>query len=168
MILALLLLQAAPAAPWTPIERADAVNQSKSLAAAAVSREQNARLVVRCDDAGDPVVSVQYITKEPLGASPDRAVDLSFDGAAPVSQAWEFPGNAAFVREPNAVTAITVALVKARQVKVHALTLANVAVDATFDAPGGDSQIRSVLSACGYTLGEVPVVTDDAKKKNKK
>ena len=165
---ALLLLQAAtpvsaPAAPWTPRERTDAATGAKSVAVGATSRENNARLSLRCD-AQVPVVSLQYIPREPLGAGPERVVSMSFDGGPPVALAWEFPGTAAFVRDTPSVTALTIEMAKARAIKVEALSTAGTTVSATFDGPGGDAPIKAVLTACGYTLGEVPVAPPEAAK----
>lgn len=161
MILSLfLILQAAPVAapivPWTPRERTDAATGARSVTAAATSRETNARLSLRCD-AQVPVVSIQYIPREPLGAGPERTVSVSFDGGPAVALDWEFPGTAAFVRDTPSVTALTIELAKAKTVRVEALSTAGTTVAATFDGPGTDSSVKAVLTACGYTLGEVPV-----------
>lgn len=167
----LMMLQAAPAAtpapapvaPWTPRERTDAATGAKSVTASVSSREKNARLSLRCD-AQVPVVSIQYVTKEPLGAGPDRPVSLSFDGGPPVEFGWEFPGTAAFVRDAPQVTALTIEMARAKTIKVHAMSIANTAVDATFDGPATDAPVKAVLEACSYTLGQVPIEKEPAKK----
>lgn len=168
ILTALLLLQTAtpaPAAvaPWTARERTDAATGAKSVTAGAASREKNARLSLRCD-AQVPVVSIQYIPREALGAGPDRMVSLSFDSGPPVDFLWEFPGTAAFVRDTPQVTALTIEFARAKTIKVHTMSVANTAVDATFDGPASDASVKAVLAACGYTLGQVPIETDAPKK----
>jgi hypothetical protein len=91
LALALLLQAGTPAAPWTPRSRQDA-NGTNSITVGATSREGNARLSVRCDNAADPVVSVQYITRTALGATDDRPVTVTVDGKPPILGTWEFPG----------------------------------------------------------------------------
>lgn len=156
----LLILQTVPAAapvvPWTPRERTDAATGARSVTAGANSREKNARLSLRCD-AQVPVVSIQYIPREPLGAGPERSVSVSFDGGPPVTLDWEFPGTAAFVRDTPSVTALTIEMAKAKAIRVEAMSTAGTNVAATFDGPGSDAPVKAVLTACGYTLGEVPL-----------
>lgn len=158
-MLTLILLQAAqvttPSVPWAPRERTDATTGARSVTAGATSRERNARLSLRCD-AQVPVVSIQYIPREPLGAGPDRMVSLSFDGGPAVTLLWEFPGTASFVRDPASVTALTIQMASAKTIRVEAQSTAGTTVAATFDGPGNDASIKSVLTACEYTLGMVP------------
>ena len=166
MILPLLLqaavpAAAAPATPWATRERVDQATGAKSTTASVLARDGRARLSLRCD-AQVPVVSVQYIPGTALGASDDRPVSMSFDGAAPLTFDWEFPGNAAFVRDTPQVTALTVAMASAKTIKVHALSLTNADVDATFDGPPSAGAVSAVLTACGYTLGQVPLEKEPA------
>lgn len=160
LLTAALLLQAAaapaPVAPWTPRERTDATTGAKSVTASVNARDGSGRLVLRCD-ANVPIVSVQFISKTPLGASPDRVVEASFDGGAPMAFAWEFPGSPAFVRDNATVVALTTELAKAKAITVKTTTVANVPVTATFDGPSSDAPVKAVLGACGYVLGQMPV-----------
>ncbi len=170
ILTALLLLQAAPApapapppAPWSPRACTDATTGAKSVTASVSARGNNARLSLRCD-AQVPIVSVQYVTREPLGAGPDRIVAMSFDGGPAVEFLWEFPGTAAFVRDGPQVTALTIEMAKAKVIKVRTMTIANTAVEATFDGPASDAPVKAVLAACGYTLGQVPIEPEPAAK----
>lgn len=158
MLLLPLMLQAASAtAPWSPLTRRDASSGASSVSAGATSRDGTARLTVRCDNNGtDPVVSVQYITRTPLGATDDRPVSVTVDGKAPIDATWEFPGNGTFTRDSAVVTQITVALATARTIRVHTADLGNNPVDATFDGPPDAGAVKQVLAACNYQLGVVP------------
>lgn len=158
-----LLLQAAAApapatapAPWTLQTRTDPASGATATFAAARSRDGKARLVVRCDRVGEPAVSVQFQTREPaLGAADDHLVSLAADGAAPIDAVWRFPGNAALIAEPEAVTRLAVAIAAAREVSVTTTDGASPLL-AIFDGPAGTSAVGQVLAACGYTLGVVP------------
>ena len=69
---------------------------------------------------------------------------------------WEFTGTAAFNRDAVAVTALTVELAKAREIKLMTTNAANFGFGGTFPGPASDAPVRQVLAACGYTLGQVP------------
>jgi hypothetical protein len=168
MILLTLLLQAAPApapasppAPWVPRERANAGGGS-SLTASTTASDGSSRLVVKCDRGAEPVVSVQFIAKQPLqvagddGSYPDKVVALRFDNGPAIGYTWQLRGNAAYDAAPADVTALTMFLVKAKSVRVETTNGAGFAFNATFAAPPSDAPVRQVLSACGYTLGTVP------------
>ena len=173
MILFLMLQATSPATtptpapappPWTPVSRTDATTGATSMTAAVSTVDKAARLSVRCDRTGDPVVSIQFRTRQPMAKAEDHVVRLSFDGAAPMETKWEFPGSATFVREVNAVTVLTQAMASARDIKLETLDAAG-SISATFDGPGSDASIREVLSTCGYTLGVVPEPTKKPTKK---
>jgi hypothetical protein len=165
--LLLLLEQAAPAAttiaPWAPVAKTDAATGASSVSAFAVSGDGNARLVVRCDHAAEPVVSVQLRTRRPLGATADRPVSMSFDGGAAIESNWEFPGPAAFVRDSAIVTQLTVGLAKAHEIKVKTTDATGSAVEISFGGPTSAAPIAQVLEACGYGLGVVPPPVQPAK-----
>jgi hypothetical protein len=157
LALALLLQAAAPAtSPWTPRTRQDATTGASSVSIGAVSRDHNARLAVVCNNGGDPVVSVQYITRTALGATDDRPVRVTVDGSPAIEGTWEFPGNGTYTRDSALVTQLTLALATARTIQIHTTDLANNPIDATFDGPATDAGVKQVLSACGYQFGVVP------------
>src|SRR5690349_6679903 len=99
-LLALALLQTAPAAQtapagppaWTYREGADATTGKKWATAQIRATEGNGRLVVRCDTAGEPIVSIQYIPKPPLPASDPKIVRVTYDEAKVEVAGWQFPG----------------------------------------------------------------------------
>lgn len=170
MLLFLLLQAAAPApvapappppAPWEPRERTNA-DGSASTSAAVIARDGSSRLTVKCDKGAEPVVSVQFVAKQALqepaedGSYPSKSVGLRFDTGPAIAYDWQFRGRVAYNADPAAVTALTTFLVKAKAIQVETTTAAKFAFMATFDGPASDASIRQVLSACGYTLGEVP------------
>jgi len=160
-ILVLLLQAAAPApapapAPWTPVTRGDAASGNASTSMYAYSRTPGGRLAVRCDARADKVVSLQFRGPGDLGAGPVRPVSLIIDGGTPLIANWEFISGIALEREDAAVTTITNALAHAREIKLHTTNLAGEPIDAVFDGPPSAAGITQVLSACGYTLGEIP------------
>lgn len=163
----LLLIQAAPAttaiAPWAPVTKTDAATGASSVSAFALSGDGNARLVVRCDHAGEPVVSVQLRTRRPLGATDNHHVSMSFDGGAAIESDWEFPGTAAFVRDSAIVTQLTAGLANAHEIKVKTTDATGGAVEESFGGPAGAAPISQVLEACGYSLGVVPPPVKSAK-----
>ncbi|OYY76177.1 MAG: hypothetical protein B7Y43_16480 [Sphingomonas sp. 28-62-20] len=144
-----------PAPPWTAVTRTDATTGATSTSALAYSADRNARLVVRCDRVGEPVVSIQMRTRAGLAASGDHLVSVSVDGAAPIDLPWEFPGSATMNRGTVAVTKLTEAMSKAMSITVSTKD-GEQTVSATFVGPGTGTGIKDVLAACGYELGVVP------------
>lgn len=171
-ILVLLLAQAAapamPApvaaapspAPWEVKTRAagDIVSTS-----AAVTAKDGSRLVVKCDKGVDSVVSVQFFGRDLQTAGDDgnftgKTVALRFDNGAANEAEWEFRASAAFISNDAVVTSLTLQLAKAKQIRVETTNAGNFGVAAVFDGPASDAPIRQVLGACGYVLGQVPVI----------
>ena len=167
MIPFFLLLQAAapapapPPAPWEPRARTNA-NGSTSLVASAMARDGSSRMVLKCDRGTEPVVSVQFIAKQPLqiasddGSYPAKTVALRFDGGAAVGFDWQFRGGAAWNADVSVVTALTTLMAKARVAKIETTNASGFAFEATVDLPPTDAPLLQVLAACGYKLGEVP------------
>lgn len=152
------LLQAAtpaPAAGWMLADRTNAAGVH-SIVASVIAHDGLSRLLVKCDIAQQPIVSVQFIQPRALGQSPDKSVNVSFDGSMPYAYNWAFPGTGAYITDPQAVTTLTSALVKAKDVRIDTTNVSNFVVEASFAAPGGPALISKVLSACGNTLGVVP------------
>lgn len=149
---------APPPLPWTPVTRTDAASGQVSVSAATVTADRSARLVVRCDRAAEPVVSIQMRTKAGLAAAPDHVVSVSVDGGAPIEVVWEFPGIATMNREVGAITRLTLAMSAARSITVTTLD-GTTPVSFSFAGPGSGSGIKDVLTACGYELGVVPAPT---------
>ncbi|CAN5550497.1 hypothetical protein BH10PSE14_BH10PSE14_25040 [soil metagenome] len=163
-ILAMLLQAAASApapapAPWAPITRGDAASGNLSVSAYVYSRTPGSRLAVRCDARADKVVSIQFRGPGDLGAGPVRPVRVTIDNATPLIANWEFISGIALEREDAAVTTITTAFAQAKEIKLHTTNLAGEPIDAVFDGPASGSGLTQVLTACGYTLGAIPVRT---------
>jgi hypothetical protein len=160
MIVALFLQAAAAAAPapaagWTLADRTNAAGV-RSIVASVVARDGLSRLLVKCDIAQEPIVSVQFIQPRALGESADKPVNVRFDGGPAFVYNWAFPGTGAYITDPQAVTKLTTFLVKARDVRVDTTNGSNFAVEASFAGPGGPALVSKVLTACGNTLGVVP------------
>ena len=170
-ILALLLQTAAapaPVAPWTVTPRPNADSSITSSVAGTPSDDGNARLVMRCDSGKERVVSVQLFTRTPLGGPPNRLVDLSIDGGAPISDMWEFVEKGAFQRADPAVTALASGIAAAKSIKLHTTTSTGEPIDVTFAGPSSEAPVRALLAACGYQLGVLPVRAPDPKDKKGK
>lgn len=165
----LLLLQTGvmspSATPWKLTERTSP-SGVHSVTASVTGRDGLSRFVVKCDIAQEPIVSVQFVQPNPIGAAPEgKPVSVRFDGGMAFTDMWQFPGTAVYISDPAVVTQLTGLLVKAKEVSVETTNDTNFAVQATFSAPGGETTIRQVLSACHYTLGVIPspVPSKDAK-----
>ena len=175
MIPFFLLLQAAapapapPPAPWEPRARTNA-NGSTSLVASAMARDGSSRMVLKCDRGTEPVVSVQFIAKQPLqiasdnGMYPVKSVSLRFDGSAAIESDWQFRGGAAWDADAGEVTQLTTMMAKAKTVKIETTNASGFAFEATVDLPPTEATVRQVLAACGYTLGQVPPPLSAVKK----
>jgi hypothetical protein len=162
MIIPLLLQAAAaaavtpaPAAGWTLADRTNAAGV-RSIVASVVARDGLSRLLVKCDIAQEPIVSIQFIQPRALGESADKLVNVRFDGGPAFAYNWAFPGTGAYITDPEAVTKLAAFMVKAKDVRVDTTNASNFAVEASFVAPGGPALIGKVLTACGNTLGIVP------------
>ena len=159
MMLSLFLLaQAAAAAPappaWKFAERTNAAGV-RSVSPSVVGYDGVSRLVVKCDVGQEPIVSIQFFQTAPLGKS-EKPVGVRFDNGFANTYSWQSAGNGLYVSDPEAVTALTSLLVKAKAVTVETTNASNFAVQAAFAVPGGDAMVRKVIGVCGYTLGVVP------------
>lgn len=160
MILALLLQGAAPApatpgsAPWAVTSTAG--KGSKATSASVWSQDGKARLVVRCDTATAPIVSLQFIPKPGFPAATPRPVSINIDDNGWFGANWQFPGSGAFVSDDAVVTNLSVMLAHAHAIRVRVVTPDNVTVDAAFAGPAGEAPVRAVLAACGYEFGKIP------------
>lgn len=158
-MLALLLQTAtmpaeAPAVPWT-VTRAK-TGTAVSTASSVRSADGKARLVVRCDTASDPIVSLQFIPKDGFAAATPRPVSVNVDDGGWLGTNWQFPGKGAFVSDDTIVTYLAAMLAHGKAVRLRVIGPDDVPVEATFAGPPGDAPIRTVLTACGYELGKVP------------
>jgi len=171
----LMLLQAAapaavaPLGPWVLRTRTDAASGSVATSASATARDGSSRMVLRCDRVSDPVVSLQFITKQVLanddkGAFAEKPVSVRFDNGPAIEYNWEFTATAAYIRDSAAVTALVVELAKAKEVKVSTTNATKFVFEGTIDGPAGNAAIGQVLTACGYVLGQVPVPAAAPKK----
>lgn len=157
MLALLLIAQASAVATppaWKLAERTSAKGV-RSVSSAVTGFDGVSRLVVKCDVAQEPIVSVQFFQTAPLGQG-EKPVGLRFDNGFANIYPWQSAGNGLYVSDPQAVTALTTLLAKAKAVTVETTNASNFAVQATFPAPGGDAMIRKVLGACSYTLGVMP------------
>ena len=146
----------APAAPWTPVEHINTAAGTRSISAAAVAPSGVGRLVVRCDHAPSPVVSVQFIPREAYRGFGVQPVSLQVDGGTALIDNWELLGAGAVEREERATTTLTMAIAHARQIHLRTVDRAGTPIDVSLQGPPSDLPIRRVLEACGHVLGEVP------------
>ena len=157
MMLAVLLLAQAVAVPTPTWKLADRTNAAgvRSVSAAVIGFDGLSRLVVKCDVSQESIVSMQFLQPTPLGSG-EKPVGVRFDNGFANSYPWRSAGNGVYVSDPEAVTALTTLLAKAKTVTVETTNASNFAVQANFPAPDSDAMIRQVLGVCGYTLGVVP------------
>jgi len=155
----LLLLQAAPApaAPSPAWKLSDRTNAAgiRSVGAAVTGVDGVSRLIVKCDVAEEPIVSVQFLHPAQIGEAA-KAVSVRFDNGLANTFMWQVASVGAYVSDPQAVTTLTTFLAKAKSVSVETTNASNFAIQASFAAPGDDKLIRQVLGVCGYTLGALP------------
>jgi hypothetical protein len=160
---------ATPPAPWALRTRTDAASGAVATSASATARDGSSRMVLRCDKVSDPVVSLQFITKQVLanaekGVFAEKPVSARFDAGPALEYNWEFTTTAAYIRDPIAVTALAVELAKAKEVKVSTTNANKFVFEGTIDGPAGNASIGQVLAACGYVLGQVPAPVAPPKK----
>ena len=160
-----LLLQAAvaaaPAPAAAPVPSAWTVAHSMANGAPATStsvwsRDGKARLVVRCDTANAPIVSIQFIPKQGFPAATPRPVSINADDNGWLGANWQFPGNGAFVSDDVIVTNLVMVVGHAKAIRMRAIGPDDVRVEAQFAGPPDDAPIRAVLNACTYEMGKVP------------
>lgn len=168
-LLALTLLQAAPAqtAPagppqWTFREATDAATGKKSASALVRAADGSGRLIVRCDTAEIPIVSIQYIPRPALPAMNPHQVTVTFDEARAEMSDWEFPGSGAYRGEPFDVWAMATATAAAKTIRVVTADATGTLIQSEFVGPGSDALFRKVYAACGfpYQAPAVPLSQD--------
>lgn len=159
-ILALLLQAAAPAVPLPPhvswLVTHTIVKGSAATATSAWSADGNARLVVRCDTTGAPIVSLQFIPRAGFPAATPRPVSINVDGNGWLGTNWQFPGTGAFVSDDTVVANLAVMVAQGKSIRVRASAPDDGIVEATFAGPASDAPVRAVLTACGYAFGKPP------------
>lgn len=168
--LLLALLQAAPAqAPaetpaWTFHESTDATTGKKSATAFVRAADGSARLIVRCDTAAIPIVSIQYIPKPPLAASDPMSVTVTFDESQAEIGPWQFPGAGAYVGDGVTVFQIADKIAKSKTIRVTIVKPDDSVAETTFVGPGDDAKFRQVYAACGFPYQQpAPPLTKDVK-----
>lgn len=156
-----LLLQGATAAvpahapaPWTVVHLT--ANGAPATSTSVWAQDGKARLVVRCDTAGTPIVSLQFIPKPGFPAATPRPVAINADDNGWLGTNWQFPGNGAFVSDEVIVTNLAMIVAHAKAIRVRVIAPDNATVEAVFAGPASDAPIRAVLKACGYDLGTAP------------
>ncbi|MEG3176367.1 hypothetical protein U1872_09010 [Sphingomonas sp. RB3P16] len=162
MIVAALLLQAAaPAAPasvpapapWSIQKRT--TGKSLATSSSAWSSDNNARFVLRCDAAGEKIVSLQFIPRTGFAAALPRPVSINVDDGGWLGTNWQFPGSGAFISEDVIVSNLAAMIARGKTIRVRAIDPDNKPVDASFAGPG-EVPVRQVLAACDYQLGVAP------------
>lgn len=155
-LIALLLAQTAPAASqWTLKEATDAEGR-KSTTAMVQAADGSGRLVVRCDTAVEPLVSIQYLPRPGIPADVTKEVIVTFDEAKAEINYWEFPGKGAYLAETYDVYMIASQIAAAKVIRV-ATQNAELPVQSEFVGPGSDAMFRKVFETCGRAYA-VPVV----------
>jgi hypothetical protein len=152
LLTALALMQAAPAqtAPvWTYKEATDA-NGKISATAAIRAEDGSGRLIVRCDTAAMPIVSIQYIPKPALPAMDSHQVTVTFNEANAEFSAWEFPGAGAYYGEPVSVWIMVGMIATAKTVRIQTDDASGAQIGSVFAGPGNDAMFRKVYAACGF------------------
>lgn len=159
MIPALLLLQAAAAAaPPAAVPWAISVSGKPghvATSSSAWSSDGTARLVLRCDTAIAPIVSLQFIPRHGFAPALPRPVSLNVDDNGWLGTNWQFPGNGAFVSDDVVVTNLAAMIAHGKAIRVRVIGPDEAPVDATFTGPG-EGPVRQVLAACGYAFGIAP------------
>lgn len=139
----------APAAPaWTYKESTDPA-QPRSASAMIRSEDGNSRLVVRCDTAATPIVSVQFIPRPPIPAGDSRTVTVTYDEAMAEMSQWQFPGAGAYNGEAVEVFLLVDKIAKSKTVRVG-VPQGEAMIEGVFKAPGDDALFRKVYAACGF------------------
>jgi hypothetical protein len=157
-LLALALLQTAPAAQTTPAgppqwifrENTDAATGKKAATAFIRAADGSGRLIVRCDTAAEPIVSIQYIPKPALPASDSKLVTVTFDEGKAEMAGWEFPGQGAYYGEPISVFLMAQQVAAAKKIRVTTENPEGMVVESLFTGPGSDAMFRQVYAACGF------------------
>jgi hypothetical protein len=152
--LAAIAQAAASSSNWVLIEKRDPVTDLRSASTAVLSTSGEERLVVKCDGVGEPVVSVQFITKKYLGGSNERAVTIRFNQAPPLTLDWEYTSKGVFNRDEKVVRSIANLIAKSEHVLIRAYNYEDQPVDGAFSVAGGESQLRTVFRACGYAFDQ--------------
>lgn len=150
----------APAGPpvWTFKEATDATTGKVSSSAAIRSTTGNGRLLVRCDTAVTPIVSVQFIPRPPLPASDSRMVTITFDESKAEIAAWEFPGQGAYIGEAYDVFVLAGEIAAAKTIRFDTINVDGSPIRSTFTGPGNDAMFRKVYQTCGLPFA-LPDVT---------
>lgn len=144
---------------WTYREATDATTGKKS-AMAQVRNESGGRLVVRCDTAGIPIISVQFLPRPALPASDARSVQVYYDEARVETSNWQFPGSGGYQAETVDVFNMASGIAGAKSIRV---TIDNGEgkdpTEGVFKGPGSDALFRQVYAVCGfpYEKSAVPV-----------
>lgn len=155
LLLLLVTLQAATVVPeWTLSETRDAVTDLPVASASLRSISGSERLVVRCDGAGEPVVSVQFLPRRYLGISGSRSVTVRIDELPPVETEWERGSQGTFNREPEVVRSLANLIARAHRVVVRAWNYENQPIDGIFQVAGGEPRLRRVFELCGYSFDQ--------------
>lgn len=157
---------AAPAAAvpapgvWSFRESVDPAQPRSSTAT--VRATDGSRLLLRCDTANVPIVSVQFMPKPAVAAGDSRIVTLTLDEGMADMTSWLFPGKGAYNGETAEVFLIAEEIAKAKKVRVG-FAEGETMIERDFAGPGGDAMFRKVYATCGLPYA-MPSVTPAAQK----
>src|SRR4051812_8557182 len=140
---------------WTYRESVDPAKPKS--ATAAVRAADGSRLLLRCDTANLPIVSVQFLPKPSVAAGDSRIVTLTLDELQADMTSWLFPGQGAYNGEAAEVFLIAEEMAKAKKVRATFDDGGKV-INQTFAGPGGNLMFRKVYDFCGlpYALNAAP------------
>jgi hypothetical protein len=131
-------------------------------ATATVRSEDGSRLLLRCDTANVPIVSVQFMPKTPVPAGDARIVTLTLDEGMADMTSWLFPGKGAYNGEPPEVYLIADEIAKAKKVRLG-FAEGDTMIERDFAGPGSDAMFRKVYATCGLPYA-MPSVTPETRK----
>ena len=153
VLLAIALMQtaAAQAKPeWVLKEATDATSGKVSATASIRAADNSGRLIVRCDTAAMPIVSIQYIPRPALPAMESHQVTVTFDESRAEFSAWEFPGAGAYRGDPFDVWILVSAIAASKTVRVQTEDANATQIQSLFTGPGNDAMFRKVYATCGF------------------
>ena len=143
---------------WVYSEAKDAVTDLPTARAAVRSMDGSSSLVVKCDGAGEPVVSVQLIQPRFLGTG-ERKLTYRFDELPAVDLQADYTSKVAYTAYDGVVVPLAALLKGNHRVLVRAWDYRDQPVDVMFQVAGGKEPVEKVLSTCHYPLEPTPVKT---------
>ncbi|MBO9711462.1 hypothetical protein [Sphingomonas sp.] len=115
------------------------------------------RLLVRCDTASVPIVSIQFLPKPGLPAMDLVTATATFDEAMAINSTWQVVGGGAYNAEVADVWDMVNRIAKAKTIRLTIVKPDDSVTESTFVGPGDDSKFRQVYAACGIPFETPPV-----------